>query len=124
MKKKSYNLLNKTLQTCSLNPLTGFFRDGCCTSSKRDIGEHFVCAKLTDDFLKFSLSKGNDLITPKPQYNFPGLVEGDSWCLCTSRWIEALNNGVAPKIYFLSTNKLVLKKIKIEILKKFALDIN
>ena len=124
MKIKSYNLFNKSLKTCSLNPLTGFFRDGCCTSSERDIGEHCVCAKLTDDFLKFSLSQGNDLITPNPQYNFPGLVEGDNWCLCTNRWIEALNNDVAPKIYFSSTNKLVLKKIKIEIFKKFALDIN
>lgn len=124
MKKSQLNVFGKALKTCSDDPLTGFFRDGCCNSSVNDLGEHTVCAILSDKFLKFSLSKGNDLVTPRKEFNFPGLMEGDRWCLCVDRWIEAYKNACAPRIILEATNIDVLKKIDIEILKKFALDIN
>ena len=124
MKKSQLNVFGKALKTCSDDPLTGFFRDGCCNSSVNDLGEHTVCAILSDKFLKFSLSKGNDLVTPRKEFNFPGLMEGDRWCLCVDRWIEAYQNECAPRLVLEATNVDVLKKIDIEILKKFALDIN
>lgn len=118
------NVFDQPLKTCSLNPLTGFMRDGCCAEHKEDHGKHFVCAQITSEFLKFSLKKGNDLISPVPEFNFPGLKENDKWCLCLDRWIEALKNDVAPKLLLQSTNRLVLKKISLEKLKKFAIDLN
>ena len=124
MKKSQLNVLGKALKTCSDDPLTGFFRDGCCNSSVNDLGEHTVCAILSDKFLKFSLSKGNDLVTPRKEFDFPGLMEGDRWCLCVDRWIEAYKNACAPRIILEATNIDVLRKIDMEILKKFALDIN
>ena len=124
MNKSQLNVFGKALKTCSDDPLTGFFRDGCCNSSVNDKGEHTVCAIVSDKFLKFSLSKGNDLITPREEFNFPGLMDGDRWCLCVDRWIEAYQNECAPKLVLEATNVDVLKKIDIEILKKFALDIN
>ncbi len=124
MKKFQLNVFGKTLKTCSDDPLTGFFRDGCCNSSINDQGEHTVCAIVSDKFLKFSLSKGNDLVTPIKEFNFPGLMDGDRWCLCADRWIEAYQNECAPRLVLEATNFDVLKKIDIEILKKFALDIN
>ena len=124
MKKSQLNVLGKALKTCSDDPLTGFFRDGCCNSSVNDLGENTVCAILSDKFLKFSLSKGNDLVTPRKEFDFPGLMEGDRWCLCVDRWIEAYKNQCAPRIVLEATNIDVLKKIDMEILKKFALDIN
>ena len=124
MNKSQLNVFGKVLKTCSHDPLTGFFRDGCCNSSVNDKGEHTVCAIVSDKFLKFSLSKGNDLITPREEFNFPGLMDGDRWCLCVDRWIEAYQNECAPRLVLEATNVDVLKKIDIEILKKFALDIN
>ncbi len=124
MNKSQLNVFGKALKTCSDDPLTGFFRDGCCNSSVNDKGEHTVCAIVSDKFLKFSLSKGNDLITPREEFNFPGLMDGDRWCLCVDRWIEAYQNECAPRLVLEATNVDVLKKIDIEILKKFALDIN
>tara|TARA_Y100000992_G_C21107893_1_gene415852 strand:- start:181 stop:555 length:375 start_codon:yes stop_codon:yes gene_type:complete len=124
MNRSQLNVFGKTLKTCSDDPLTGFFRDGCCNSSVNDKGEHTVCAIVSDKFLKFSLSKGNDLITPREEFNFPGLMDGDRWCLCVDRWIEAYQNECAPRLVLEATNVDVLKKIDIEILKKFALDIN
>ena len=123
-KNKQKNVLNEDLEECSNDPLTGWFRDGCCNSSVNDKGEHTVCAIVSDKFLKFSLSKGNDLITPREEFNFPGLMDGDRWCLCVDRWIEAYQNECAPRLVLEATNVDVLKKIDIEILKKFALDIN
>ena len=120
----SLNIFDKELEVCSESPLTGFYRDGCCTSSDQDVGEHRICAVMTNYFLEFSMQKGNDLITPNNTFGFPGLKEGDRWCLCSDRWIESFEKGVAPKIVLKSTNKLVLNKIDIVILKKFALDIN
>ena len=124
MSEPQLNVFGRALKTCSNDPLTGFFRDGCCNSSVNDLGEHTVCAILSDKFLKFSLSKGNDLVTPRKEFDFPGLMEGDRWCLCVDRWIEAYKNQCAPRIVLEATNIDVLKKIDMEILKKFALDIN
>ena len=118
------NVLDRELELCSNNPLTGFFRDGCCRSSPGDSGEHYICASITKEFLSFSLRKGNNLISPRPEFNFPGLKEGDRWCIYTDRWIEAFKNSCAPKIILSATNITVKKKINLEILKKFALDIN
>ena len=123
-KKKEFNVFGNELKKCSINPLTGFLRDGCCSSPLNDIGKHIICAVVTEDFLKFSLEKGNDLITPREEFSFPGLVDGDRWCLCLDRWIEAHDNNCAPKIILESTNKEVLKKVKIQILKRFAIDLN
>ena len=124
MNEPQLNVFGQALKTCSNNPLTGFFRDGCCNSSVNDQGEHTVCAIVSDKFLNFSLSKGNDLVTPRKEFNFPGLIDGDRWCLCADRWIEAYQNECAPRIVLEATNIDVLKKIDIEILKKFALDLN
>tara|TARA_B100001564_G_scaffold275555_1_gene237291 strand:+ start:78 stop:452 length:375 start_codon:yes stop_codon:yes gene_type:complete len=124
MNEPQLNVFGRALKTCSNNPLTGFFRDGCCNSSVNDQAEHTVCAIVSDKFLNFSLSKGNDLVTPRKEFNFPGLIDGDRWCLCADRWIEAYQNECAPRIVLEATNIDVLKKIDIEILKKFALDLN
>ena len=124
MSEPQLNVFGRVLKTCSNEPLTGFLRDGCCNSSVNDQGEHIVCAIVSDKFLDFSLSKGNDLVTPRKEFNFPGLIDGDRWCLCADRWIEAYQNECAPRIVLEATNIDVLKKIDIEILKKFALDLN
>ena len=124
MSEPQLNVFGRALKTCSNDPLTGFYRDGCCNSSFNDQGEHTICAIVSDKFLNFSLSKGNDLITPRKEFNFPGLIDGDRWCLCVDRWIEAYQNECAPRIVLEATNIDVLKKIDIEILKKFALDLN
>ena len=124
MSEPQLNVFGRALKTCSNDPLTGFFRDGCCNSSFNDQGEHTICAIVSDKFLNFSLSKGNDLVTPRKEFNFPGLIDGDRWCLCADRWIEAYQNECAPRIVLEATNIDVLKKIDIEILKKFALDLN
>ena len=124
MSEPQLNVFGRVLKTCSNEPLTGFLRDGCCNSSVNDQGEHTVCAIVSDKFLNFSLSKGNDLVTPRKEFNFPGLIDGDRWCLCADRWIEAYQNKCAPRIVLEATNIDVLKKIDIEILKKFALDLN
>ena len=114
----------KKLQICSIDPMTGYFRDGCCNSSKIDQAKHTLCASVTEKFLKFSLSRGNDLKTPRFEFNFPGLTPGNRWCLCIDRWIEALENECAPKVVLQATNISVLDRVDIEILKKFALDLN
>ena len=123
-KKKQLSVFGKKLQICTKIPLTGFFRDGCCNSSGLDIGNHIICSKVTEEFLKFSLYKGNDLITKNSEVNFPGLVSGDKWCLCADRWLEALKDKCAPWVYLNSTNQNVLEKISLETLKRFALDLN
>ena len=92
------NILGGELKECSRSPLTGFYRDGCCYSGAEDVGLHLVCAQMTERFLQFSKARGNDLITPVPIFNFPGLKSGDKWCLCVLRWQEALEAGVAPPV--------------------------
>ncbi len=118
------NVLGNSLKKCSIDPLTGFMRDGCCSVSERDRGNHIICAEVNNKFLNFSYLKGNDLITPRMEFSFPGLKEGDRWCLCLDRWLEALKNDCAPKIILESTNSRALEKVDIEILKRFALDLN
>ncbi len=102
------NVLGTALIPCSYDPLTGYFRDGCCHTDEHDQGSHVVCAKVTQAFLDFSLSQGNDLITPRPEFRFAGLKDGDRWCLCALRWKEALNAGVAPPVVLESTHARAL----------------
>ena len=119
MTSDSLNVYNKPLVICGTNPITGAFRDGCCNTGINDIGTHTVCAVVTDSFLQFSKSKGNDLTKDNPTYNFKGLKEGDKWCLCVSRWIEAYKENVAPPIILESTHIKTLEYISIEVLEKF-----
>ena len=119
MTSDSLNVYNKPLVICGTNPITGAFRDGCCNTGINDIGTHTVCAVVTDSFLQFSKSKGNDLTKDNPIYNFKGFKEGDKWCLCVSRWIEAYKENVAPPIILESTHIKTLEYISIEVLEKF-----
>ena len=114
------NVLGQTLVACSFEPLTGFFRDGCCKTNEQDLGSHLVCAIVSNDFLQFSLKRGNDLITPRPEYQFPGLIAGDQWCLCLNRWIEALEANCAPRIKLESTHIKALEKVSLEVLEQYA----
>jgi uncharacterized protein (DUF2237 family) len=114
------NILGQPLVPCSFEPLTGFFRDGCCKTNEQDLGSHLVCAVVTSKFLQFSLHKGNDLITPRPEYRFPGLVAGDQWCLCVDRWLEAYDANCAPPIKLESTHQKALTKISLNILEQYA----
>ena len=118
---KATNILGTELQNCCTNPITGFLRDGCCNTNHVDQGTHVVCAIVTDEFLQFSLSRGNDLITPRPEYDFPGLKAGDGWCLCATRWKEAYEVGVAPPIKPSATHQKSLELIDIDILKQYAI---
>ena len=117
MSQKGKNVLGEELQDCSHDPLTGFFRDGCCRTRMDDTGRHVVCAKVTKEFLEFSIKVGNDLSTPRPEYNFPGLKPGDKWCVCALRWQEALEAGVAPPIDLHATHEKALEYIDLEDLK-------
>jgi len=117
------NIFHESLEECSIDPLTGFFRTGCCETNDNDQGTHTVCALMDKEFLQFSFNQGNDLITPMPEYNFPGLKPGDKWCLCANRWLEAFDAGVAPHIYAKATNLKTLDIISMDKIKKFALDI-
>jgi uncharacterized protein (DUF2237 family) len=116
----SRNVFGQPLIPCSLSPLTGFFRDGCCNTDEDDLGVHTVCAVMTDAFLTFSYQRGNDLITPRPQYRFPGLKAGDNWCLCASRWLEAWRNDAAPLVILEATHEKSLEIIPLEILQLYA----
>jgi uncharacterized protein len=102
------NVLGTPLVPCSYDPLTGYYRDGCCETDEHDRGTHVVCARVTQEFLIFSLERGNDLMTPRPEYRFAGLKPGDRWCLCASRWKEALDAGVAPPVVLECTHEKAL----------------
>ena len=102
------NVLGTPLQACSYDPLTGYFRDGCCNTATEDTGSHLICARVTDEFLQFSLEVGNDLSTPRPEYRFKGLKAGDRWCLCALRWKQAYDAGVAPPVILESTHARAL----------------
>jgi uncharacterized protein (DUF2237 family) len=117
------NVLGEPLLPCSESPVTGFFRDGCCNTSKEDIGMHVVCVRVTREFLEFSRFRGNDLSTPMPEFGFPGLNPGDQWCLCAARWQEALVAGAAPRVVLQATHAAALKVVRLEDLKKYALDL-
>ena len=115
------NVLSSELKECSHSPLTGFYRDGCCHTGGDDAGVHVVCARMTDEFLIFSQVRGNDLITPVPAFDFPGLKPGDRWCLCVARWLEALEAGVAPPVDLEATHISALEFVSLEDLKRHAL---
>ncbi|PXA04047.1 DUF2237 domain-containing protein [Coraliomargarita sinensis] len=115
------NVLGTDLITCSTDPMTGFFRTGHCDTCGEDAGQHTVCAQMTEAFLEFSRSRGNDLTTPLPEYGFPGLEAGDFWCLCRSRWEEAHAEGVAPRIRLEATHASVLEYLDLDLLKSYAI---
>jgi hypothetical protein len=121
---KQKNVFGETIKTCCENPITGFFRDGFCHTDERDEGIHTICVSVTKDFLEFSFSRGNDLSTPRPEFGFPGLKEGDSWCLCAERWVEAYEADKAPKLFLKKTNHRTLDIVPMELLKDFAIDLN
>jgi uncharacterized protein (DUF2237 family) len=116
------NVLGLELQPCSTQPVTGFFRNGCCETSHEDFGMHTVCAVMTAEFLTFSRSVGNDLSTPRPEYGFPGLKPGDRWCLCAPRWKEALDAGAAPQVVLEATHEETLAIVPLGILKDHAVE--
>ena len=116
------NVLGAPLVLCSMHPLTGFFRNGHCSAGADGSARHTVCIVATDAFLAFSKSRGNDLSTPMPQYTFPGLKDGDRWCLLAPRWVEALEAGMAPQVVLAATHQMVLRYVEIEVLRRYAVD--
>jgi uncharacterized protein (DUF2237 family) len=117
------NVLGEPLVPCSDDPLTGFFRDGCCNTSRDDLGQHVVCVRVTADFLDYSASRGNDLSMPNPEFGFSGLKPGDQWCLCAARWREAMEAGVAPRVVLQATHAAALRTVKLRDLKQLAIDL-
>jgi len=120
----SVNVFDEPLEECGKDPVTGFYRDGCCNTSGEDIGSHTVCILATQEFLEYSRFKGNDLSTPALQFGFPGLQPGDSWCLCAARWLEAHQQGMAPRVYLKRTHKKALNIVPLKLLREFAADLN
>ena len=116
------NVYGEVLATCGTDPMTGFYRDGCCNTGNEDHGIHTVCARVTEEFLDFSRSRGNDLATANPAIGFAGLKPGDCWCLCASRWLEAHKAGCAPGVYLQATHEETLAVIPFEILYEYAID--
>lgn len=112
----SVNVLGEPLKPCAFDPVTGFYRNGCCDTGTEDRGAHTVCVRITEEFLAFSKARGNDLSTPRPEFGFPGLRAGDRWCLCAERWKEAWMAGVAPKVILASTHRATLRHVPIEAL--------
>jgi len=121
MKEEGYNVFGEPLMVCGTSPLTGAFRNGCCDTGPFDVGTHTVCAIVTQAFLDYSKQRCNDLTRPLPQYNFPGLVEGDRWCLCVSRWKEAHLAGVAPPVILAATHQKTLEVVPLSVLERYAL---
>lgn len=124
MMSEALNVLGESLQPCCTDPVTGFYRDGHCHTGPGDVGIHVVCAQMTHEFLQFSRARGNDLLTPVPMFDFPGLKPGDRWCLCADRWQEALEAGFAPPVVLASTHISALEFIDLEDLETHALDGN
>lgn len=119
---KPKNVLGGELKSCCTDPMTGFYRDGFCKTGVDDVGSHTVCVRVTSEFLEFSKAVGNDLSTPRPEFAFPGLEDGDKWCLCVLRWREALENGVAPRVVLESCHESALKIVALEDLKNHRLE--
>lgn len=119
----SLNVLGDPLESCSEDPVTGWYRDGCCNTAEDDHGVHTVCAEVTADFLLFSKQQGNDLSTPRPEFGFAGLQDGDHWCLCAARWVEALQAGMAPRVRLRSTHARTLEIVPLDALKAYAVDL-
>ena len=122
-RRPSRNVLGEPLESCSVKPVTGFFRNGCCDTSGEDLGSHTVCAVMTDAFLAFSKAAGNDLSTPVPAFGFPGLKPGDRWCLCAPRWQEAFEAGKAPRVALGATHEGALEHCALADLKRHAIDL-
>ena len=120
----SINVLGEPLDLCGDKPVTGFFRDSKCNTCEEALGLHTVCAVVTREFLEYSRKKGNDLSTPVPEFGFEGLKPGDSWCLCAARWLEAHEEGMAPKVHLTRTHQRTLEVVPVEILKQYAADLN
>ena len=120
---KPKNVLGSELKSCCTDPMTGFFRDGYCRTGPTDVGKHTVCILATDEFLQYSKSAGNDLSTPMPQYDFPGVKDGDKWCLCVTRWQEALEAGMAPQVDLEATHESALQVVRLEDLKQYSAEI-
>ena len=118
------NVLGEPLAACSLSPMTGFYRTGCCETGPEDLGLHTVCVEVTADFLAFSKTRGNDLSTPRPEFGFPGLVPGDRWCLCAARWREAHEAGMAPRVILRATHAATLSVVALADLKMLAIDLS
>ncbi len=123
-KQNQQSVLGEPLEVCSVAPMTGFVRNGCCETGPEDLGAHTVCIQASKEFLDFSAECGNDLSTPIPEFQFPGLKEGDRWCLCAARWKEALDAGMAPKVVMRATNENVLETIDFADLKTHAIDLS
>ncbi len=121
---ESVNVFGEPLLPCSEDPLTGFHRDGCCNTSEHDYGFHTVCIEVTTAFLEYSRFRGNDLSTPIPEFGFPGLREGNCWCLCAQRWLEAYKLNMAPRVYLTRTHRRTLDIIPLSVLKQFSADLN
>ena len=122
-RKPSRNVLGEPLESCSIEPVTGFFRNGCCDTSREDLGSHTVCVVMTAAFLAFSKARGNDLSTPVPEFGFPGLKPGDRWCLCAPRWQEALEAGQAPRVALRASHEGALEYCALADLKRHAMDL-
>ena len=118
------NVLGEKLEECSVDPMTGWFRDGCCNTNNSDHGVHTVCARVTTKFLEWAKTAGNDLITPHPEFNFPGLKDGDSWCICANTYTQSIDAGTACKIFLKRTNYKTLEIIPLEKLKQYAIDLS
>lgn len=121
---ESVNVLGEVLETCGKEPLTGFYRDGCCNTGPDDLGLHVVCSVVTEDFLAFSRARGNDLSTPREEFGFPGLKPGDSWCLCADRWQEAFRADCAPRVRLRATHQAALERCELADLKRHAVDLS
>lgn len=121
---ESVNVLGEPLVLCGDDPVTGFYRDSLCNTCDEDVGSHTVCIEATQEFLEYSRFKGNDLTTPMPEHGFKGLKPGDGWCLCAARWLEAYESNMAPRVYLMRTHKKALDVVPIELLKKYAVDLN
>lgn len=117
------NVFGEPIATCSIRPMTGFYRNGCCDTGSEDLGVHTVCVEMTAEFLEFSKLRGNDLSTPRPEFGFPGLEPGDRWCLCAARLAEALEAGKAPRVVLSATHEATLEVVALEDLKALALDL-
>jgi|ERR1035437_7658763 uncharacterized protein (DUF2237 family) len=117
------NVFDELLEACSIKPMTGFYRDGCCNTGREDVGSHTICVVMTSAFLEFSKSQGNDLSTPVPQLGFPGLKPGDRWCLCAPRWQEAFEANQAPRVALRATHEGALDYCSLADLKRFAVDL-
>ena len=123
MSSQQRNVFGEPIAVCSTQPLTGFYRSGCCETGAEDVGVHTVCVEVTAAFLDFSKSRGNDLSTPRPEFAFPGLKPGDRWCLCAARWQEALEAGAAPRVVLAATHEATLEVVQLADLKRRALDL-